>query len=388
LANALLIDEPLNKRARSRITPARRPRSYGPFFHLAQPGRANAQQRPVRWVSMNIEKAVVVATDCRGSELWPSLGLSSRHLAPVANKPVLFHHLDSLSRAGIRETAIVTDRTTSAGIREAVGGGSSWNLDVRYVDGVATRTILSSVAVARFVGSDPVVVQHGDVLLREKLSTLHAQFADDELDALVMHAGNWSPGKRNGAPSIDCYLIGPGMYSALRAQVARRRSAGFGAALSGLRVTGARIQECDVEACLPCRGGTAALLEANRKVLEEMVGVRSGAERVFDSEIQGRVSLHPSAEVRDSLIRGPVAIGPRASITKAYIGPYTSIGADVTIESVEVEHSIVLEGAQISFLGARLEDSIVGPRASITRAFRVPRALRLSVGGGAEIVMD
>jgi glucose-1-phosphate thymidylyltransferase len=100
------------------------------------------------------------------------------------------------------------------------------------------------------------------------------------------------------------------------------------------------------------------------------------------------VSLHPSAEVRDSLIRGPVAIGPRASISKAYIGPYTSIGADVTIEAVEVEHSILLDGAEIRFLGARLEGSLVGPGARITRDFRVPRAIRLSVGGGAEITMD
>ena len=121
---------------------------------------------------MNIAKAVVLATDCRGPEPWPSLGLSTRHLAPVANKPVLFHHLEALSAAGIGETAIVCDRRSNAGIRDAVGDGSAWDLDVRYVEESPTESILSSSAVADFVGSAPVLVQHGDILLRDDLSTL------------------------------------------------------------------------------------------------------------------------------------------------------------------------------------------------------------------------
>jgi glucose-1-phosphate thymidylyltransferase len=336
---------------------------------------------------MNIAKAVVLAGDCRGAEPWPSLGLSTRHLAPVANKPVVFHHLEALSEAGIDEAAIVTDRTTTAGIREAVGDGSAWDLDVHYVEGAPGAGVLASPAVAEFVGSAPVVVQHGDVLLRERLATHHEQFMAHRLDALVMHAGRRSQGGDAVSP-IDSYMIGPGVYLALREQTAGRATVEIDAALALLQGNGARIDRCHVEACLPCRGGVEALLDANRNVLENMVCAETAGERVFGSQIQGRVAVHPSAEVRDSLIRGPVVIGPGARISKAYIGPYTSIGAEVTIESVEVEHSIVLEGAQIRFLGARLEGSLVGPGARITRAFRVPRALRLSVGGGAEIAMD
>jgi glucose-1-phosphate thymidylyltransferase len=109
------------------------------------------------------------------------------------------------------------------------------------------------------------------------------------------------------------------------------------------------------------------------------------AERVFDSEVQGRVALDPSAEVHDSLIRGPVAIGPRARITNAYIGPYTSIGADVHVDCVEIEHSIVLDRASLRYVGTRIEGSLVGPDARVSRDFRMPQAIRLSVGAGAEV---
>ena len=323
----------------------------------------------------------MVAADCRGSAQWPDLGLAVRQLAPVANKPVLFHHLESLASAGIRQAAVVTDHTTRAGIRDAVGDGAKWGLEVCYLDGASATNVLASPEVAAFADAEPVVVQHGDVLLRERISALCARFADDGLDALVLQLDHPSVA-RHTAPTG--YVVGS---DAQRALAAAGGTVGLDKALARLRVDGARVEVREVVACLPCRGSTDALLEANRQMLEEIVPEHRG-ERVFNSELQGRVALHPSAEVRDSLIRGPVAIGPRASISNAYIGPYTSIGADVTIESAEVEHSIVLEGAQIRFLGVRLEGSLVGPGARITRAFRVPRALRLSVGGGAEIAMD
>jgi glucose-1-phosphate thymidylyltransferase len=353
-------------------------------FHAGRfsTGSANVRGALVRWVTMNIAKAVVLAADSRNPEPWPGLGLSTRHLAPVANKPVLFHHLEALSAAGIGETAIVCDRRSNAAVREAVGDGSSWGLDVRYFEESPLDGILASAAVADFVGYEPVLVQHGDILLDEDLSTLDAQFADYELDALVMHAGHWSRRKDDRGRSIDGYLIGPGVFPDLR-----RQGAGLGDALARLQATGARIQERYVEAWLPCRGGTDALLAANRRMLEAMPVDQCG-ERIFDSEIQGRLALDPSAEVRDSLIRGPVAIGPGARIANAYIGPYTSIGADVQIDSVEIEHSIILDRAQLRFVGFRLEGSLVGPDARVTRDFRLPQAIRLSVGAGAKVALS
>jgi glucose-1-phosphate thymidylyltransferase len=74
-------------------------------------------------------------------------------------------------------------------------------------------------------------------------------------------------------------------------------------------------------------------------------------------------------------------------ISDAYIGPYTSIGSGVVIENAEVEHSIILPGASIRHLGGRLEASIVGVDARIFRDFRLPRALRLNVGEGAEVAL-
>ena len=94
------------------------------------------------------------------------------------------------------------------------------------------------------------------------------------------------------------------------------------------------------------------------------------------------------ARLEHTLVRGPAIIGPGARLSHAYVGPYTSIGANVTIDGSQIEHSIVLDGAELLHVGTRLETSVIGrgardqPRASGCR-----RAMRLSVGDGAEVTV-
>ena len=66
----------------------------------------------------------------------------------------------------------MTDRTTGACIRGAVGDGSDWGLELTHLEYHGTSNVLACSSVASFVGASPVVVQHGDVLLRERMSAL------------------------------------------------------------------------------------------------------------------------------------------------------------------------------------------------------------------------
>jgi glucose-1-phosphate thymidylyltransferase len=326
---------------------------------------------------MEIAKAVVLAGACQGSAPWPSVGFAARQLAPVANRPVLFHHLDALAGAGSPQAAIVTDATTRASIREALADGSEWGLELTHMEPLDSVNVLEASTVAAFIGTEPVLVHHGDVLLRERLSTLTRDFNDRELDALILRPG--LPLADDPAQGSAGYLIGADVFPRLR-----QHAASLDDLLQRMLATGARVGVRDVDACMPCRGGTEQLLEANRRMLEQLAPGPLG-ERVFESEIQGVVALHPSAEVRGSVIRGPVSIGPGARITDTYVGPYTSIGSGVELDGVEIEHSIVLDRAQVRYLGSRVEGSLIGPGARVSRDFQMPRALRLSIGEGARV---
>jgi glucose-1-phosphate thymidylyltransferase len=157
--------------------------------------------------------------------------------------------------------------------------------------------------------------------------------------------------------------------------------------IDGVRVSGGRVRVQSVDGCLPCHGDLDALLDCNRRMLEQLEGDASSA-LLEDCEVQGRAIVHPSAEVRRSTLRGPLIIGPGARLNDAYVGPYSSIGANVTIEGAEIEHSIVLPGAQLAFVGTRIESSVIGEGARIARVFRKPSSLRMSIGNGAEVLLS
>ena len=125
------------------------------------------------------------------------------------------------------------------------------------------------------------------------------------------------------------------------------------------------------------------MLEANRLILETLDRRVEG--ELTDSQIEGRVVVEPGAVLERSTVRGPAVIGAGARLVDAYIGPYTAIGRHCTIESAEIEHSILLEGSSVKGLDGRMESSLLGRDVVIARGERQPRAYRFMVGDSSEI---
>lgn len=134
-------------------------------------------------------------------------------------------------------------------------------------------------------------------------------------------------------------------------------------------------------------GTVEGVLEANTIALDAMKRSKLGVD-LTNATVQGRVQIDPTAELEGAKVRGPVHIGAGARLVETYVGPYTAIGAGVTLEGVEIENSIVLPGAQIRYPGRRLEASLVGEGAQIGRDYSLPSALRLRVGPGSEIQLS
>src|SRR5205085_3051806 len=67
-----------------------------------------------------------------GTRLRPITHTSAKQLVPVANKPILFYGLEHMVDAGIREFGIVVGETGDE-IRETVGDGSRWGVQVSYI---------------------------------------------------------------------------------------------------------------------------------------------------------------------------------------------------------------------------------------------------------------
>lgn len=311
---------------------------------------------------------------------------------PVGNKPLVLHALDDLIEADIREVAVMTPPALADEVHELVQARRRGaEVTTHVVDGeCAFLDVLGQVD--SFVGADPFVVHLGDSLTRSGLGRAiqGPRVSGNDALALVEQSDRRVTPLGTGLAHLRAagiYVFGPGVLD-LATEGGRRDELDLeiAAATDRLAEAGGRLEIRPVEEWWRDRRRPDAMLQANRFFLS---GMRPGPPdaRIENTDLQGPVALHPTARLTSALIRGPVILGAGVEISDAYIGPYTSIGPNVVVENAEVENSIILPGASIRHLGDRLEASIIGRRARIARDFRLPRALRLTVGDGAEVAL-
>jgi glucose-1-phosphate thymidylyltransferase len=343
---------------------------------------------------VTLSKAVVFAREPSGGPAIPAL-------AQVANRPLIRHALDWLDGCGLREVAIVAGDGLSGDLRAAVGDRRDWRFETRWLDQMPGERFVESLsALDDFLAGEPFVLHLADTLSKQDLAGIlgGTRVADDEALLLVPELA-WGDGatviplhsRRDGGTTTVAGGELPAGVAVIGAAVGEAGGALDVFPQGGLEVVANRVRELGGTVRTHAatdwwrfRGGVDALLEGNRFALEGVSADYNEA-TLSRADIQGAVIAHPTARIESSVVRGPVVIGPGARLRDAYVGPYTSIGRDVLIEGAEIEHSIILPEASICHLGGRLEASIVGSRAQVFRDFRLPRALRLNVGEGAEV---
>jgi NDP-sugar pyrophosphorylase family protein len=270
-----------------------------------------------------------------GDELCTIAGNGCPYTVPIGGRPLVRHAVRWLCEAGIDEVLIAVDPGIAEDVVVAVGDPG---ITLRYaLLEAGDDAALQGIAEQAF-GDGPVLVHLADSLLPDGLQP--------------------RPG--------DVFTIG-GEVAAY--------------------TLGERGREVEVDGAWRYDGTIDGVLEANTVSLDMLKRGRIGADHSH-ATIEGRVSIHPTAVLEGAKIRGPAYIGPGAQIIETYVGPYSSIGADVRLEGVEIERSIVLAGAQIRFPGRRLESSLVGQGAQIGRDYSLPSALRLRVGPYSDIQLS
>jgi glucose-1-phosphate thymidylyltransferase len=341
-----------------------------------------------------------------GTRLRPITHTSAKQLVPVANKPVLFYGLEALRDAGISEVGIIVG-DTQAEIEAAVGDGSRFGLDVTFIRQEAPLGLAHAVLTAAdFLGDSPFVMYLGDNLLRDGIKGLADEFRRTAPDAMILLQHVPDPQsygvaeldgtrvvrleEKPAAPRSDLALVGVYMFTPAILESARAiRPSGRGEleitdAIQHLIDRGLRVEPHVVTGWWKDTGRLEDMLEANRLILD-VLPPRVDGDVDDASRIEGRVVIEAGARVTGSTVRGPVVIGPGAVIEDAYIGPYTAISAGAVVRRAEVEHSILLEQSLIEDLDARMESSLVGRDAVVTRSAAKPRAYRFMVGDHSRV---
>ena len=343
----------------------------------------------------------------KGTRLRPITYTSAKQLVPVANKPVLFYGIEAMAAAGIREVGIIIAPETGGEIREAAGDGSQFGVAITYIEQSAPLGLAHAVLTAEpFLGADPFVMYLGDNLLQGGIQDLVAAFRRNQPEALILLTRVSDPQnygvaelaadgsvtrlvEKPAEPASDLALVGvymftPRIHEAARAiQPSGRGELEITDAIQWLVDSEHPVESHVVRGWWKDTGRLDDMLEANRLILETLDRRVEG--KLTDSQIEGRVVVEPGAVLERSTVRGPAVIGAGARLVDAYIGPYTAVGCNCTIESAEIEHSILLEGSSVKGLDGRMESSLLGRDVVIARGERQPRAYRFMVGDSSEI---
>ncbi|MFD4955273.1 glucose-1-phosphate thymidylyltransferase [Streptomyces sp. NPDC058451] len=350
-------------------------------------------------------KALVLSGGA-GTRLRPITHTSAKQLVPVANKPVLFYGLEAIAEAGIDEVGIVVGDTADE-IREAVGDGSRFGIEVTYIPQEAPLGLAHAVLIAQdFLGDEDFVMYLGDNFIVGGITGLVEEFRAERPDAQILLTRVPDPTSFGVAelggdgqvvgleekpkePKSDLALVGvylftPAVHEAVCSiEPSWRGELEITHAIQWLIDNKCDVRSTTISGYWKDTGNVTDMLEVNRSVLEAVEPLSAGTVDE-KSEIIGRVRIEAGARVSGSRIVGPAIIGAGSVVDDAYIGPFTSVSEDCRIVDSEIEYSILLRGSSVTGV-RRVEASLIGRDVEVTPAPRNPSAHRLVLGDHSKV---
>ena len=352
-------------------------------------------------------KALILAAG-KGTRLRPLTNTVPKHLLPAGDKPILFHVLDYIAKAGIRDIGIVVSHDSGPPIREAVGDGRRWQATITYVYQVEPKGLAHAVKMAQdFLGDSPFLMLLGDNLLQEGVTGFLDDFAASKSDAGIVlkevddarafgvaevdasgRVARTVEKPRN--PQSNLAIIGVYLFTShIHRAIAEIKPSWRGEleitdAIQRLLEKGKDIRSHLLQGWWLDIGSNEGLIKANCVVLDALpnAGVRGTIDS--NSRIEGRVQIGEGTELRASRVEGPTLIGADCRITNSVIKPFTNIMAGTTVEDSCVGRSLILENCRISGIMS-LADSIMGRNSALVGHKKSHSGLTLVIGDDCKV---
>jgi glucose-1-phosphate thymidylyltransferase len=345
----------------------------------------------------------------KGTRLRPLTYTGAKQLVPVANKPILWYGIEGIVAAGITEIGIIISPETGEEVKTTTGNGDRFGANITYILQEQPAGLAHAVKVAQpFLGDSPFVMYLGDNLIESDLTPFLEDFKNHHLDALILLRAVDNPSsfgvakvddrgrvlqlieKPKDPPSnlalVGIYYFAPTIHEAIaRIQPSPRGELEITDAIQSLIDHQQLVESRLIEGWWLDTGKKDDLLSANQIILDTCLkdAVRGDVDEV--SRINGRVAIGKGSKIINCSIRGPVAIGENCHLENCFIGPYSSIADDVTLIDIDLEHSVVLQGAKLEEIDQRIVDSLIGRRARVSVAPQRPKAVRFMVGDDCQI---
>jgi len=333
----------------------------------------------------------LIAAGGRATRLRPITWTTNKHVIPLANKPMLWHVIDKITDAGIKDIVINVNPGEVEMMQNVFGDGSHWGAQLTYLEQKGGAKGVAHVV----ANAEEILRGHkflfflGDNIILGSINRFVERFQNENLDCMLAFSRVKDP-QRFGVPEFDgqgtlirviekpknppspfavtgIYLYNEDYFDAFKTIQPSERGEYEISDINTWYIKNRKTGYEEITGWWKDTGTPDALLEGNALIMDDLDRAHFCVDcDVPDAaQVQGQVRIGKGTQINDDvLIRGPVVIGENCRISGSYIGPYTAIGDNVTINNTEVEHSIVFAGATIDTT-RRIVNSIIGLNATL-----------------------
>lgn len=333
----------------------------------------------------------LIAAGGRATRLRPITWTTNKHLIPLANKPMLWHIIDKIVTAGIKDIIINVNEGELEMMKKALGDGSHWGAELTYLEqkGGALGVAHVVANAEKYLRGHKFVFFLGDNIILGNINCFVERFQNENLDCLLAFSKVKDP-HRFGVPEFanngdllqiiekpevppselavtGIYFYNEDYFDAFRTITPSHRGEYEISDINTWYIANRKTGYEEITGWWKDTGTPEALLEGNALVMDDMPRAifRIKSDIPQEARLQGMIQVGENTKISaNCLIRGPVIIGDNCDIIDSYIGPYTSIGNNVKIKNTEVEHSIVFDSARIDTT-RRIVNSLIGLNATL-----------------------
>lgn len=335
-----------------------------------------------------MKKAVIMAAG-DSTRMLPLSANQPKHLLPIAGRPLIFHTLEALQKAGITEVLIIYGYHKEK-LSQAIDSHDWGKMTISYVFQEERKGTAHAAGHARdFIGDDSSILMNGDILMgpgsfeglilyHEKGNyemTLSVRPVEDPSAYGVVTVEDGKAVELIEKPTKDqiaSNLVNAGLYIASKSlmdAISKTKPSPRGeyeiTDSIAMIIERRNVGGYSLPSWWLDMGKPWDLLEANKMIQSQQKGKIEGT--VEDGAIiKGEVIIKKGAFVKaGAYIEGPAIIGEDSVIgPNCYIRAHTAIGNNVKIgNAVEIKNCIIMDGTNVGHL-SYVGDSVIGRKSN------------------------